>query len=104
MNDIKVTDDGIIFFTDPVYGFEQGFRFGNPELGSNVYRYDTNTKRVSLLSAGEFQRPNGLALLDERDNGGGCMLFVTDTGFEAVGQTSRGFHGFGDSAVYVLRD
>jgi gluconolactonase len=61
LNDIKVTNDGIIFFTDPVYGFEQGFRTGNPLLGSNVYRYDTKTKTTTLLITGGLQRPNGLS-------------------------------------------
>jgi gluconolactonase len=103
LNDIKVTKDGIIFFSDPVYGFEQGFRTGNPLLGSNVYRYDTNTKALTVLIT-ELQRPNGLALLDDRSNGNGCTLFVTDSGFEAGAQAPRGFDGYGDSALYTLKD
>jgi gluconolactonase len=103
LNDIKVTDDGIIFFSDPVYGFEQGFRTGFPMLGSNVYRYDTNTKTLTVLIT-DLQRPNGVALFDDRSNGNGCTLFVTDTGFEGGAQAPRGFDGYGDSALSTMKD
>lgn len=103
-NDIQVTaDDEIIFFTDPVYGFEQGFRAGNPQLGSNVYRFDRTTQTVNLIST-DYQRPNGIALYDERSNGGGCTLFLTDSGFEPAHQKPRGFEGEGDTAIYTIRD
>jgi sugar lactone lactonase YvrE len=103
LNDIKVTVDGIIFFSDPVYGFEQGFRTGNPQLGSNVYRYDTNTQALTVLIT-DLQRPNGIALSDDRSNGNGCTLFVTDSGFGSAAQSPRGFDGFGDSALYTMKD
>jgi len=104
LNDIETTEDGkVLFFTDPPYGFEQGFRVGQPELGSNVYRYDTTTKTVTILSTG-FQRPNGITLFDDRASGLGCTLYVSDSGFEGTAgvQLPRGFLGFGDSAVYSI--
>jgi hypothetical protein len=103
LNDIKATDDGILFFTDPPYGFEQGFRAGNPQLGSNVYRYSTTTKETTVLVT-TLQRPNGVALLDDRQNGNGCMLIVSDSGFEADYQSPKGFVGSGDSAIYYMKD
>jgi len=102
-NDIEITHDGIIFFSDPVYGFEQGFREGLPPLGSNVYRYDTNTKRQTIV-AERLQRPNGVALFDDRKNGNGCQIFLSDSGFEEKDQTARGFNGFGDSLLYSKFD
>jgi len=108
-NDIEITSDGLIFFSDPVYGYEQGFRAGYPELGSSVYRFDTNTKRQTILEHG-LQRPNGVALLDDRENGNGCTLFLTDSGFTtqevvAIGrQLGRGFNGFGELLLYKMED
>mmetsp|Transcript_46634 Transcript_46634/g.52968 ORF Transcript_46634/g.52968 Transcript_46634/m.52968 type:complete len:422 (+) Transcript_46634:121-1386(+) len=102
-NDLEITHDGILFFSDPVYGFEQGFREGLPPLGSNVYRYDTNTKRQTIV-AERLQRPNGVALFDDRKNGNGCQIFLSDSGFEEKDQTARGFNGFGDSLLYTKFD
>lgn len=109
-NDIETTKDGIIFFSDPPYGFEQGFRSNeNPGLGSNVYRYDTSTKILTLIDT-MLQRPNGVALFDDREHGNGCTLFLSDTGFQDAPynvtdiQLPRGLDGFGDSALYTLKD
>ena len=41
-NDVVVKRDGTIWFTDPSYGFLQGFRPA-PALGDYVYRYDPRT-------------------------------------------------------------
>lgn len=110
LNDIEITVDGIIFLSDPPYGFEQGFRsYENPSLGSNVYRYDTTTKRLTLLTT-DFQRPNGVALFDDRRNSNGCTLFLSDSGFETAPfkgedvQMPRGLDGVGDSTIYILKD
>ena len=78
-------------------------------LGSNVYRYDTSTKTQTIITTA-LQRPNGVALFDDRDNGNGCTLFLSDTGFVTVPyqkphiQLPRGFDGFGDSALYTMKD
>jgi sugar lactone lactonase YvrE len=103
LNDIKATQDGIIFVSDPAYGFEQGFRAGFPALGSNIYRFDTTTKRLDLLVT-SLQRPNGIALQDDRKNGNGCTLFLTDTGFGAGDQQPRGFLAWSDNGLYALKD
>lgn len=110
LNDIQTTaTDNILFFSDPSYGFEQGFRYGNPQLGSNVYRYDAAQQSLQVLVT-QLQRPNGVALVDNRPSGGRCTLYLTDSGFEAAPpgaaaiQQSRGFGAWGDSAVYSLTE
>ena len=43
-NDVVVADDGAIWFTDPSYGYLQGFR-PPPMLGDYVYRYEPAPRR-----------------------------------------------------------
>ncbi|KAF5637202.1 gluconolactonase [Fusarium tjaetaba] len=39
LNDVVVHSDGSLWFTDPIYGYEQGIRPA-PQLRNQVYRYD----------------------------------------------------------------
>jgi gluconolactonase len=72
-NDVVVRGDGTIWFTDPSYGYLQGFR-PEPKLGDHVYRYDPTTETLEVAAAG-FDKPNGLAFApDER------VLYVGDNG------------------------
>lgn len=74
-NDITVTADGSILFTDPLYGLREGFGGpGEQELGfQGVYRVPPNTFEP-ILMADDFEAPNGLALsIDE------TCLYVNDT-------------------------
>jgi gluconolactonase len=72
-NDVAVRRDGTIWFTDPGYGYLQGFR-PEPQAGDYVYRLDSRTGRLSVV-ADSFDKPNGLAFSpDER------TLYVTDSG------------------------
>ena len=65
VNDVVVAEDGAIWFTDPIYGFEQGIR-PQPRLPSQVYRYDPSSGSIRAVADG-FGRPNGIALSpDER--------------------------------------
>lgn len=59
VNDVIIARDGAIWFTDPIYGFEQGFR-NTPRLPSQVYRFDPRTSSIRAVADG-FGRPNGLA-------------------------------------------
>ena len=61
-NDIVVSSDGAIWFTDPGFGI-----FGNyeghkaePELPANVYRLDPRTARASVVYTPDAGRPNGI--------------------------------------------
>jgi gluconolactonase len=72
-NDVVQASDGAIWFTDPTYGFLQGFR-PRPAVGDRVYRFDPDSRRLEAVADG-LDKPNGLALSpDER------TLYVTDSG------------------------
>jgi gluconolactonase len=72
-NDVVVKRDGTIWFTDPSYGWLQGFR-PRPLLRDAVHRLDPRTGVVTTV-ANSFDKPNGLCFSpDER------TLYVTDNG------------------------
>ena len=71
-NDVLVASDGALWFTDPSYGWLQGFR-PRPAAPDQVYRYDPRSGALSVVADG-FDKPNGLALSpDER------TLYVGDS-------------------------
>jgi gluconolactonase len=72
LNDVVVHTDGSIWFTDPIYGFEQGFR-PEPQLRSQVYRFDPMSGDVRAVADG-FGRPNGICFSPDEQT-----LYVTDT-------------------------
>jgi len=72
-NDVVVKSDGTIWFTDPSYGFLQGFR-PQPVVGDYVYRYDPQTGQLSVV-ADSFVKPNGLAFSPDES-----VLYITDSG------------------------
>jgi gluconolactonase len=72
-NDVVVARDGAIWFTDPTYGWLQGFR-PPPETPDRVYRYDPHSGDLTVV-AETLDKPNGLAFSpDER------VLYVGDNG------------------------
>jgi gluconolactonase len=72
-NDVVVRGDGSVWFTDPSYGYLQGFR-PEPALGDYVYRLDPETGRLSAV-ADSFDKPNGLAFSPDEST-----LYVGDSG------------------------
>jgi gluconolactonase len=70
-NDVVVTSDGSIWFTDPSYGHLQGFK-PRPEHGDQVYRFDG--ERTSVVED-SFDKPNGLAFSPDES-----VLYVGDSG------------------------
>ena len=72
-NDIVVKSDGTIWFTDPSYGYLQGFK-NAPLIGNFVYRYDPKTEFLSVV-ANSFNKPNGLAFSPHED-----ILYINDSG------------------------
>lgn len=80
-NDVAVTSDGAIWFSDPTFGIAsdyEGHRAESEIGASNVYRVDPADGRVHL-AADCFVNPNGLVFsADER------RLFVSDTGAGCV--------------------
>lgn len=60
-NDVVVTNDGSIWFTDPTFGI-RGYYEGEKaeqEIGANVYRIDAATGRGTIV-ADDIDQPNGI--------------------------------------------
>ncbi len=73
-NDVVQAPDSSIWFTDPQYGYEQGFR-PKPTIGNWVWRYHPANGIQRLMIDG-FAKPNGLAFsLDFKH------LYVTESGY-----------------------
>jgi gluconolactonase len=72
-NDIVVRSDGTMWFTDPSYGWIQGFR-PEPALPDAVYRFDPSTGEIDRLAT-SFDHPNGLAFSPDES-----VLYVGDSG------------------------
>lgn len=89
-NDVVVSSDGAIWFTDPHYGIMldyEGER-AEQELPCRVYRIDGATGAVSVVSD-SFGGPNGLCFSpDER------RLYVAETGAMHDPLARRGIHSF----------
>lgn len=72
VNDVVVHRDGSMWFTDPSYGHDQGYR-PKPSLPNAVYRYDPVTGSVRCMLDG-LGRPNGICFSPD-----GSEVYVTDT-------------------------
>ncbi|CAK7212908.1 hypothetical protein SBRCBS47491_001623 [Sporothrix bragantina] len=73
VNDVVVQrDSGRIWFTDPSYGHEQGYR-PRPRLPSQVYCYVPDTDTIRAVADG-FGHPNGLCFSPDEK-----ILYLTDT-------------------------
>ena len=72
-NDVVVRSDGTIWFTDPSYGFLQGFR-PEPSAPDAVYRFDPRTGELATVAV-SLDKPNGLCF-----SPGESTLYVTDSG------------------------
>ena len=74
-NDVVESSLGEVWFTDPQYGYKQGFR-PTPELADSIWLYDPATGEFTQL-ADDLNRPNGLALSNDEQ-----VLYVTASGYE----------------------
>ncbi|KXH68804.1 SMP-30/Gluconolaconase/LRE-like region [Colletotrichum salicis] len=72
VNDVDISKDGSIWFTDPPYGHEQGYR-PPATLPSQVYRFDPATSAIRAMADG-FGRPNGICFSPDE-----TTVYVTDT-------------------------
>ena len=76
-NDVVVSRDGAVWFTDPTYGIASDYEGdkAEPEIGgSHVYRVDPTTSEASQMAT-DFVQPNGLAFSPDQSR-----LYVSDTG------------------------
>ncbi len=81
-NDVVVTSDGAVWFTDPTYGIDSDYEgdAAESEIGaSNVYRIDPDGTVEAVVT--DMVRPNGLAFSPEED-----VLYVADTGISHLGR------------------
>ncbi|KAH3948037.1 hypothetical protein HBI56_202500 [Parastagonospora nodorum] len=74
LKDIAMHSDGSVWFTDPIYGFDQGIR-PPPELPNQVYRFDPHTGDVRVVADG-FGRPSGICFSPFEK-----VCYVSDTDF-----------------------
>ena len=76
-NDVVVTSDGSVWFSDPTYGIlsdYEGARTAGELDGCYLFRLDPESGALAIASD-DFHKPNGLAFSpDER------VLYVADTG------------------------
>jgi gluconolactonase len=72
VNDVIIHSDGSVWFTDPVYGFEQNIR-PRPILPSVVYRFDPERGDLRVMADG-FGKPNGISFSPDEKT-----VYVTDT-------------------------
>ena len=73
-NDIIITDNKHLLFTDPSYGYEQQFR-PPPQLGNWVWSINLDGNNLRMVADG-FSKPNGIALDLKRNR-----VLITDTGY-----------------------
>lgn len=100
-NDVVVSRDGAIWFTDPGYGILGNYESSAKrafELPTNVYRVDPRNARISVV-AGDFDRPNGLAFSPDEKR-----LYIVDSGgpahirvFDVDGERLKGGKVFAES-------
>lgn len=90
-NDVVVSSDGAIWFTDPTYGIDGVYEgdFAESEIGaSHVYRIDPASGEVTAVAT-DFVRPNGLAFSPDES-----LLYVVDTGATHVEDGPRHIRRF----------
>ncbi len=90
-NDVVVSADGAIWFTDPTYGIDGEYEgdFASSEIGgSHVYRIDPASGDVAIV-ADDFVRPNGIAFSPDES-----LLYVVDTGATHVDDGPRHIRRF----------
>ncbi|KAK4051435.1 hypothetical protein OIV83_002919 [Microbotryomycetes sp. JL201] len=85
-----------IWFTDPTYGFVQGYK-PRPLLPNQVYCFNPTTGDVRCVADG-LKMPNGLCF-----NWEGTKLYVTDTGAVTIkpGETSFSADSAEPATIYV---
>lgn len=72
VNDVVVHSDGSTWFTDPAYGYEQGYR-PQPRLPSQVYRFQISDRSIRAMADG-FGHPNGICFSPDEN-----VVYITDT-------------------------
>lgn len=80
-NDVVVSSDGAIWFSDPTYGIDMDYEGSRTESeigASHVYRIDPSSGDVTAVAT-DFVKPNGLAFSPDES-----LLYIADTGASHV--------------------
>lgn len=77
--------DGALYFIDPAYGYERGFRPKAQLPTGHIYRFDPNSGSCRVLTLG-LNRPCGLAFSPDYS-----VLYVSDLGDKYGGTTIHAF-------------
>ncbi|CAL8467156.1 g6692 [Coccomyxa elongata] len=72
-NDVVVSREGVVYFTDPSFGIQQKFR-SVMQLGDYLWRFNARTGDTAVVAT-TFEQPNGVVLSPN-----GKVMYVTDTG------------------------
>ncbi|CUA75536.1 hypothetical protein RSOLAG22IIIB_05934 [Rhizoctonia solani] len=84
-----------IFFTDPPYGYYQGFK-EYPRLPSQVYAFHPPSGSIRVVADG-FQRPNGIVFSPDM-----LTCYITDTGFASADpEDTRPLDGSRPGTIYA---
>ncbi|EIE26814.1 calcium-dependent phosphotriesterase [Coccomyxa subellipsoidea C-169] len=82
-NDVVVSRDGVIYFTDPSYGLQQKFRTMT-QVGDYVWRFNARTGDTAIVDE-KFLQPNGVVLSPD-----GRVAYITDTGCKHANTSDGG--------------
>ncbi|CAJ0538651.1 Ff.00g066590.m01.CDS01 [Fusarium sp. VM40] len=77
-NDVVITRDAVVYFTDGYYGYDNFNDTLKPELANGLWRWDMKSNDLRMVSGaggGPFTNPNGVALNSAQDR-----LYVTNRG------------------------
>ena len=84
-NDLIFDSRSNLYFTDPTYGYDQGWpKVQSPELPNAIYRFDPRTKALTTLSNSAVLMPNGLALSADEET-----LYVADSSSSSMEPASQ---------------
>ncbi|ETA52875.1 SMP-30/gluconolactonase/LRE family protein [Ponticoccus alexandrii] len=75
-NDVVVSSDGAVWFTDPTYGILsnfEGYRADPEQAAHNVYRLSSEGKLTAVVS--DFNQPNGLCFSPDES-----LLYIAESG------------------------
>ncbi|UYN83157.1 MAG: SMP-30/gluconolactonase/LRE family protein [Microcella sp.] len=91
-NDVVVTSDGAVWFTDPPYGIHESGREGHPAEpeygGCFVFRFDPSSGEVAAVIT-DMVHPNGLAFSPDE-----TTLYVADTGYLQIEGAPRAIRAY----------
>ncbi|KAJ6018162.1 hypothetical protein N7451_001541 [Penicillium sp. IBT 35674x] len=90
MNDIVISDDGVAFFTDGYYGWDNFNDTLFPELANGVYRWDMRTGNIKMVAGAAEGAGNSSS-----DPDGARTIYVNDV--TAHGLSNRNLFSYSDS-------